>query len=176
MLLFVNPNSHSVSLSLYMSMKLLTVDVCQSEEAYSPPLSLTKHLENRGRTIPLNCTFGPNGMLCLYLQSRKLAWNEAWLVPVIHLILLAEIKFLAGIYEILHKNSWKHVNFLAADMNLGERNNHKSAMFKGLIRVFGEQRKRYSSWEKLFSLNNEYIQYDLSIFLWYKKYMKGRKD
>lgn len=125
----MSPNCH-LTLSLCMSMKLMTVDIRQSGKVYSLPLPLTRHIKNWGNTIPLNCTFGCKGIFHIYLQSSKLAWNEAWLVPVISLIFLAEIKFLDGISKILNKISWKPVNFLAAYVNLGERNNHKCVMLK----------------------------------------------
>lgn len=48
----------------------------------------------------------------------------------IYLILLAEIKYLAGISEILNKLSWKIVNSLTAYVNLGERSKYNYVMFK----------------------------------------------
>jgi hypothetical protein len=117
------------------------------------PLDTPKELKESGNTIPLNCTFGHKGIFHIYLQSSKLAWNEACLVPLIHLILLAEIKFLAGISEILNKNSWKPVSFLATYANLGERNNHKSVLLKkALIGVFSGQWNSYWTQANLSSL------------------------
>lgn len=138
----MSPNCHLLSLSLCMSMKLMTVDIRQSGKVYSLPLPLTRHIKNWGNTIPLNCTFGRKGMFHIYLQSSKLAWNEAWLVPVISLIFLAEIKFLDGISKILNKISGKPVNFLAAYVYLGERNNHKCVMLKRADWVFWRNKGR----------------------------------
>lgn len=61
--------------------------------------------------------------------------KQAWLVPVISLISLAEIKFLDGISRILNKNSWKPVNFLVAYVNLGKQN-HKCVILKRADWVF----------------------------------------
>lgn len=133
----MSPNCHLLSLSLCMSIKLMTVDIHQSGKVY-PLFATHKTLkESRQHNSIELYTFGHKGMFHIYLQSSRLAWNEAWLVPVIPLIFLAEIKFLDGISKILNKNSWKPVNFLAPCVNLGEKKSQMWIVKKGWLVYWG---------------------------------------
>lgn len=73
------------------------------KKGFLSSLALHKAFKNWGNRIPLTCTFDRKGMFHIYLQSSKLAWNRAWLVPVIQLILLEDKNSLLGYLKFLIK-------------------------------------------------------------------------